>query len=169
MLTSDWKVIIFASSFDFPRWSCELPNVQTWQLCSCERERKCAVIIEEYFSCWKHNVMNVTVVGVQMDHSCSRVLKILFYFSVSLHSCFNLLLLLNTSIEGNEKKTALEQICKWSVVLWKIPLRTPPSKQLHFRQAKLNLNKDFVVTVLDSSRARQERLKTRLASKANIG
>ena len=64
------------------------------------------------FSCWKHNVMNVTVVGVQMDHSCSRVLKILFDFSVFLYSCFNFLLLLNTSIEGKEKKTALEQICK---------------------------------------------------------
>ena len=55
---------------------------------------------------------NVTVVGLQMDHSCSRVLKILFDFSVSLYSRFNFLLLLNTSIEGNEKKTALERICE---------------------------------------------------------
>ena len=124
-----WLTRLLSSSFYFPRWSCELPNLQTWQLCSCERERMCAVIIEECFSCWKHNVMNVTVVGVQMDHSCSRLLKILFDFSVSLYSCFNFLLLLNTSIEGNEKKTALEQICKWSVVLWKIPLRTPLGHQ----------------------------------------
>ena len=118
-----------SSSFYFPRWSCKLPNLQTWQLCSCECEGMCAVTIKEYFSCWKHNVMNVTVVGVLMDHSCSRVLKILFDFLVSLYSCFNFLLLLNTSIEGNEKKTALEQICKWSVVLWKIPLRTPPGHE----------------------------------------
>ena len=55
---------------------------------------------------------NVSVVGLQMDHSCSRVLKILFDFSVSLYSRFNSLLLLNTSIEGNEKKTALERICE---------------------------------------------------------
>ena len=54
----------------------------------------CAVIIEECFSCWKHNVTNVAVVGVQMDHSCSRVLKILR---------FNFLLLLNTSVEGSVK------------------------------------------------------------------
>ena len=46
----------------------------------------CAVIISECFSCWKHNVTNVAVVGVQMDHSCSRVLKIFFYFSVFLLS-----------------------------------------------------------------------------------
>ena len=73
----------------------------------------CAVIICECFSCWKHNVTNVTIVGVQMDHSCRRVLKIyFFYFSVSHYSLFNFLLLLNASIEGNEKKTALERICK---------------------------------------------------------
>ena len=72
----------------------------------------CAVITEECFSCWKHNVTNVTVVGLQMHHSCGRLLKILFGFSVSLYSRFNFLLLLNTSIEGNEKKTALERICE---------------------------------------------------------
>ena len=31
--------------------------------------------------------------------------------------------------------------------------RSRMGKQLHFTQAKLNRNKDFVVTVLDSSRA----------------
>ena len=61
---------------------------------------------------WKHNVTNVTVVGVQMDHSCSLVLKILFDFLVSLYSRVKFLLLLNTSIDGNVKKTALERICE---------------------------------------------------------
>ena len=51
----------------------------------------CAVFIKECFSCWKHNVTNVAVVGVQMDHSCRRLLKIFFDFSV-------FLLLLNASI-----------------------------------------------------------------------
>ena len=31
--------------------------------------------------------------------------------------------------------------------------RSPMGKQLHFTQAQLNRNKDFVVPVLDSSRA----------------
>ena len=97
--------------------------------CACASAKECVPSLLKNISVVGNNVMNVTVVGVQMDHSCSRVLKILFDFSVSLYSCFNFLLLLNTSIEGNEKKTALEQICKWSVVLWKIPLRTPPGHQ----------------------------------------
>ena len=124
-----WLKRSLSSSFYFPWWTCKLPNLQTWQLSSWERERMCAAIIEECFSCWKHNVTNVTVVGLQMDHSCSRVLKILFDFSVSLYSRFNFLLVINTSIEGNEKKTALERICEWSVVLWKIPLRTSVGQQ----------------------------------------
>ena len=43
---------------------------------------------------------------------------IFWYFCLpSFTKCFN--------IEGNLKKTALERMCEWSVVLWKIPLRTP--------------------------------------------
>ena len=88
----------------------------------------------ECYSCW-----------CTMD-SCSRVLKIFLEFSVSLHSRFSFLPLLNASIEGNVKKTAVERTREWSVVLWKISLRTPlgqKGKQLHFTQAQLNRNKDF--------------------------
>ena len=87
--------------------------------------------------------------------SCNRVLKIVFEFSVSLYSRFNFLPLLNASIEGNVKKTALEQMCEWNVLLWKIPPRTPLGQKglQHFTQAQSNRNKDFVVPVLDSSRA----------------
>ena len=157
MLTSDGKghyLLHFT-----PRWSCELSNLQTWQLCSfflaVERARKnvCRHDLPKFqlletqcnkcYSCW-----------CTMD-SCSRVLKIVFKFSVSLYSRFNFLPLLNASIEGNVKKTALERICEWNVVLWKIPPRTPLAQKglPHFTQAQSNRNKDFVVPVLDSSRA----------------
>ena len=79
--------------------------------------------------------------------SCSRVLKIFLEFSVSLYSRFSFLPFLNASIEGNVKKTAVERTREWSVVLWKIPSRTPlgqKGKQLHFTQAQLNRNKDFL-------------------------
>ena len=78
--------------------------------------------------------------------SCSRVLKIFLEFSVSLYSRFSFLPFLNASIEGNVKKTAVERTREWSVVLWKIPSRTPlgqKGKQLHFTQTQLNRNKDF--------------------------
>ena len=68
----------------------------------------------ECYNCW-----------CTMD-SCSLVLKIVSEFSVSLYSRFNFHPLLNASIEGNVKKTALERVCKWNVVLWKIPPRTGP-------------------------------------------
>ena len=100
------KVIIFFISL--LRWRCELSNLQTWQLCSfflaVERARKnvCrhdlpkSQLLEtqcnECYSCW------CTV------DSCSRVLKIVFEFSVSLYNRFNFLPLLNASIEGNVKK-----------------------------------------------------------------
>ena len=133
--------------------------IYSWQLCSfflaVERARKNVCrhdlpkfqLLEtqcnECYSCW-----------CTMD-SCSRVLKIVFEFSVSLYSRFNFLPLLNASIEGNVKKTALERICEWNVVLWKIPPRTPLAQKglPHFTQAQSNRNKDFVVPVLDSSRA----------------
>ena len=76
----------------------------------------------ECYSCW-------CTMG-----SCSRVLKIFLEFSVSLYSRFSFPSLLNASIEGNVKKTAVERT------------RTPlgqKSKQLHFTQAQLNRNKDF--------------------------
>ena len=151
------KVIIFFISL--LRWRCELSNLQTWQLCSfflaVERARKnvCGHDLPKFqlletqcnkcYSCW-----------CTMD-SCSRVLKTVFKFSVSLYSRFNFLPLLNASIEGNVKKTALERICEWNVVLWKIPPRTPLAQKglPHFTQAQSNRNKDFVVPVLDSSRA----------------
>ena len=66
-----------------------------------------------------------------------------------------------------------------SVVLWKFPSRTSlgqKGKQRHFTQAQLNLSKDFVVpadsskmSVAGSSGKGNEGLKTRWASKANIG
>ena len=65
-------------------------------------------------------------------------------------------------IEGYVKKTSLEQICEWSVVLWKIPSRTSLAWSersamgkhwLHFTQAQLNWYKDFVIPVFYSSRA----------------
>ena len=154
------KVIIFFISL--LRWRCELSNLQTWQLCSfflaVERARKnvCrhdlpkSQLLEtqcnECYSCW------CTV------DSCSRVLKIVFEFSVSLYNRFNFLPLLNASIEGNVKKTTLERICEWNVVLWKIPSSTPLGQKgqkglPHFTQAQSNRNKDFVVPVLDFSRA----------------
>ena len=157
MLTSDGKshyLLHFT-----PRWSCELSNLQTWQLCSfflavervqknvCRHDLPKFQLLEtqcnECYSCW-----------CTMD-SCNRVLKIVFEFSVSLYSRFNFLPLLNASIEGNVKKTALEQMCEWNVLLWKIPPRTPLGQKglQHFTQAQSNRNKDFVVPVLDSSRA----------------
>ena len=36
-------------------------SFQPWN----ERERMCAVIIYQSLTCWKHNVTNVAVVGVQ--------------------------------------------------------------------------------------------------------
>ena len=77
----------------------------------------CAVIIEECFSCWKHNVTNVAVVGVQMDHSCSRVLKILR---------FNFLLLLNTSGKNMRMKRGFVKNSLENA------LRSPMGKQLRF-------------------------------------
>ena len=149
MLTSDGKghyLLHFT-----PRWSCELSYLQTWQFCSFflaeERARKNVCRLDwpefqlsetqcnECYSCW-----------CTMD-SCSRVLKIFLEFSVSLYSRFSFLPFLNASIEGNVKKTAVERTREWSVVLWKIPSRTPlgqKGKQLHFTQAQLNRNKDFL-------------------------
>ena len=76
----------------------------------------------ECYSCW------CTV------DSCSRVLKIVFEFSVSLYNRFNFLPLLNASIEGNVKKTTLERICEWNVVLWKIPSSTPLGQKVKVRK-----------------------------------
>ena len=36
-------------------------SFQPWNEC----KRMCAVMIYQSFSCWKHNVTNVTIVGVQ--------------------------------------------------------------------------------------------------------
>ena len=136
MLTSDGKghyLLHFT-----PRWSCELSNLQTWQLCSfflavervqknvCRHDLPKFQLLEtqcnECYSCW-----------CTMD-SCNRVLKIVFEFSVSLYSRFNFLPLLNASIEGNVKKTTLERICEWNVVLWNIPSSTPLGQKFKVRK-----------------------------------
>ena len=160
------------------------PNLQTWQLCSF------FLTVERVWkNVYRHDLLHVSVVGNQermssfslverqckecyscwftMDHSCSPICGLLL-------QSFQLPLL-NVSIEGNVKKTALERICESSVVLWKYPSRTPlgqKGKQLHFTQAQLNLSKDFVdsskMSVAGSSGEGNEGLKTRLASKANI-
>ena len=122
MLTSDWKGH-YLLHFTF------LGGVVSFLIyrldsCASASAKECVSSLLKNVS-----VVGNTVVGLQMDHSCSRVLKILFDFSVPLYSRFNFRLLLNTSIEGNEKKTALERICEWSVVLWKIPLRTSVGQQ----------------------------------------
>ena len=123
-----WLKRSLSSSFDFPRWSCELPNLQTWQLCSfilaVERARKNVCC---------HYLRMFQLFETQCNECCScwctngsflwaPFKDIFWYFCLpSFTKCFN--------IEGNLKKTALERMCEWSLVLWKIPLGTPLGHQ----------------------------------------